>query len=111
MIFQMKKENYGFTEIIRTLEEKGLNKSKKGNPLSKSAINWLLHNVRYTGLYIYDRLSAKGANGRNGHLFKDEDEMIRIEGGLPQIIDKQTFDEVQELMIKNRKRNGGFHKK
>lgn len=111
LIFQMKKENYGYAEIIHSLEEKGLNKSKKGNPLSKSAINWLLHNERYTGLYVYDRLAAKGVNGRNGHEFKNEDEMIRIEGGMPQIIDQQTFDEVQEIMTKNRKRNGRFRKK
>lgn len=111
LIFQMKKENYGYAEIIRALEAKGLNKSKKGNTLSKSAINWMLHNERYTGVYIYDRLSAKGANGRNGHLFKPEEDMIRVEGGIPQIIEKDTFEAVQKIMATNKKTNGRFRLK
>lgn len=111
LIFKMKKENFGFAEIIRELEAKGLNKSKRGNTLSKSAINWMLHNERYTGVYVYDRLTAKGVNGRNGHLFKPEEDMIRIEGGMPQIIDKETFKTVQKIMTTNKKRNGRFRMK
>lgn len=71
----------------------------------------MLYNERYTGLYIYDRLAAKGVNGRNGHEFKNEDEMIRIEGGMPQIVDKHTLETVQKTMIQNRKRNGRFRMK
>ena len=110
-IFKMKAEGYGYGELIQALTRQGLNKSKKGGTLSKSAIHWMLNNPRYTGKYIYDRSSAKGPNGRNGHKFKSEEDTICIEGGVPQIIDKETFKSVQEILKRNKKKSGCFNTK
>lgn len=110
-IFKMKSEGYGYGELIHELTRQGLNKSKKGGKLSKSAIHWMLNNERYTGLYIYDRSAAKGPNGRNGHKFKNKEDTIRIEGGVPEIINKETFKNVQEILKRNKKKSGCFNTK
>ncbi|WP_186843520.1 recombinase family protein [Acetobacterium fimetarium] len=110
-IFKMKAEGYGYGELIQELNRQGLNQSKKGGTLSKSAINWMLHNERYTGMYVYDRSAAKGPRGRNGHKYKNEEDTIRIDGGVPQIIDKETFRNVQEILTKNKKKSGTFKTK
>lgn len=110
-IFKMKREGYGYGELIQELNRQGLNQSKKGGTLSKSAINWMLHNERYTGVYVYDRSAAKGPRGRNGHKYKNEEDTIRIDGGVPQIIDKETFRNVQEILKKNKEKSGSFKTK
>lgn len=63
-----------FADIARDLNARGL-KTKTGSDWSRSSFR-LLANERYTGVYIYDD--------------------IRIEGGIPQIVDKELFLDVQE---------------
>lgn len=71
------------TEIINWLNEQGIRTTKK-KPFSKSSLATLLHNEKYVGVYVY----------------KD---LVRVEGGVPAIIDKELFNKVQELMKVNRR--------
>lgn len=60
-------------------------------------------NEKYTGVYIYNRAASKDANGkRNSHKFKSAENIIRIEGGVPQIISREKFDAVQKILKKRR---------
>lgn len=70
-------------EIIDWLNEQGIRTTKK-KPFSKSSLATLLHNEKYLGIYIY----------------KD---IVREEGGMPAIIDRELFDKVQGLMKINRR--------
>ncbi|MDU5021903.1 recombinase family protein [Paraclostridium sordellii] len=64
----------------------------------------------YTGVYVFNKTQRKGVNGkRNGHKQKDDSEIIKIEDGMPQIIDKKVFQQAQEMM-KKRKKSPGAHK-
>ena len=73
--------------IAEDLNRRGL-RTRKGAPWNRSSFNVLLHNERYTGVYIY----------------QDK----RIEGGIPQIIDRETFDAVQHaLRTKSNPRGSG----
>jgi DNA invertase Pin-like site-specific DNA recombinase len=58
-------------------------KSSKGAAFNKNSMHTLLKNEKYLGIYIYGG--------------------VRTEGGMPQIIDKELFDKVQEKMIQNKK--------
>lgn len=70
-------------EIIQWLNEQGIRTTKK-KPFSKSSLAKLLHNEKYIGVYTYG-------------------DAVRVEDGMPAIIDKGTFDKVQSLMKVNRR--------
>lgn len=63
--------------IIDLMNQRGL-KTSRGNPYSRTSLVKLLRNERYTGVYIFRE--------------------IRIEGGMPQIIEKDLFERVQKRM-------------
>ena len=63
--------------IADDLNRRGF-RTKTGARWGRSSFNVLLHNERYTGVYIYQD--------------------TRIEGGVPQIVDRETFDAVQHVL-------------
>ena len=66
-----------FVEIQDDFNKRGL-KTKKGNSWGKSSFSKILHNERYTGVYIFND--------------------IRIEGGMPILVERNLFDQVQKIM-------------
>ena len=82
-IFERYAEGQTEFEIIRWLNEQGIRTTKK-KPFSKSSLATLLHNEKYIGVYAY----------------KD---LVRVEDGIPAIVDKDLFEKVQELMKVNRR--------
>lgn len=74
-------------DIARDLNARGIKTSRKGS-WGKNSFHVMLSNERYTGVYIWGD--------------------IRTPGGMPQIIEREVFDEVQRMMktsktIKGRK--------
>ena len=89
----------GYGEIINEMRVRGY-KTKRGEDFRKNSLFSILKNEKYTGVYIYNRLAPKDADGRrNAHKFKSDDEIIRIEGGQPQIISNEDFEQVQKKML------------
>ena len=108
MIFKLRSNHYTYKEILRTLEHHGLNHNKVGKPIAKTALLSILRNEKYTGTFVFNKSAAKDKHGhRNGHRTKDADEIIRIPGGCPQIIDDITFNIIQKIG-KNTKNNKGI---
>lgn len=106
VIFDMYGNGHGYTEIIDTLHHMGF-KTKFGNDFKKNSLYGILTNPKYQGIYTYNRSSAKDSEGRrNSHLYKDEEEIISIEDGCPQIIDRALYAKVQALMSEH-KHTGG----
>lgn len=102
-IYKMYDADMGYSVIIQWLKEHGY-KTRKGNDFSKSAINSILKNEKYAGIYTYDKTAAKNEAGkRNSHKYKDT--YIRIEGGCPAIIDMELFERVQKKMADRKHRN------
>lgn len=66
-----------FIDIARDLNARGI-KTSRGREWGKCSFHTILKNERYTGVYIYDT--------------------VRIEGGVPQIISKELFYKVQEVL-------------
>ena len=109
IIFDMYINGYSYSNIIDKLNDLGY-KTKRGNKFGKNSLHGILSNEKYTGVYVFNKTQRKGINGkRNGHKQKSEDEIIKVEGGMPQIIGKDIFIQAQEMMQK-RKKAPGSHK-
>lgn len=83
MVFDMYASGKTVTEIISHLNTLGL-RTNKNKPFTNNSLEKMLKNDKYTGVYRY----------------KDE---VCVEGGIPAIIDKKTFERVQELLKINRR--------
>ncbi len=81
-IFEMYTQGMSTRAIAKHFELIGFRNSR-GRSITHSNIREILKNERYTGVYIY----------------KD---LIREEGVIPPIIDKETFQKAQETMDRNR---------
>ena len=65
-------------DIISDFNRRGMT-TKTGKPFCKESFDKILHNERYTGVYIWHT--------------------TRVEGGIPAIISKEDFDAVQSLLF------------
>ncbi len=88
-IFRRVRCGDNYIDIANDLNARGL-KTRQGNPWNKGSFHIMLKSERYIGVYTY----------------KD----LRIEGGNPAIIDRETFMEVQKIVadktrIRGRKRS------
>ncbi len=95
--FEMKANGKSYGDIAEYLNGIGA-RSKAGKKFTKNSFHDLFKNEKYKGVYIYDRAAAKVGGKRNNHATKSEDEIIRIEGGMPQIVDEETWDYVNHMM-------------
>lgn len=81
-IFEMYTNGYLMADIIRYLNNRNVKTATSGE-FNKNSIRNILLNKRYIGIYTY--------NGKD------------TIGGIPRIIDDDTFNKVQEKMFKNKK--------
>lgn len=102
LIFKCYLEGFTYLDILKELNRLGY-KTKKGTEFSKSGINKILSNEKYCGTYVFNQYVNKNPDGkRNSTIKKSEDEIIRIEDGMPAIISKEDFEAVQKIMIQNK---------
>ena len=85
--------------------------TRKGNSFSPTTINTMLHNEKYQGTYVYNRTVPQPKRGKRTNASRPDDEILRIPDGIPAIIDKQLFRDVQ-ISLERRgqqsaKRSGG----
>ena len=111
IIFEMFDNGHGYSEIINYLNDNGY-KTKKGCIFGKNSLYEILGNEKYTGTFVYNKASGKDFNHqRNNHSYKAYDEMIRVENGCPQIIEKELFESVQKRRENNKRNAGRYHSK
>ena len=111
LIFKRYLEGAGYISIIKELNERGY-KTKRGAAFGKNSLYEILRNEKYTGTYIYNLTASKNTNGKfNRHKSKPEDEVIRVEGGVPQIISKEDFEKVQQKMKERQRKTATFKAK
>lgn len=78
-IYRMYADGMNTTEIVAVLNARGL-KTSRGARYNKNSLHTILRNERYAGVYIW----------------KD----VRVDGGIPAIISRELFEEVQERLKK-----------
>lgn len=109
IIFDMFLNDYGYTKIRDALNSQGFY-TKRGGPFGKNSLHEILRNEKYTGTYVYNRLSSKSASGKyNRHKYKSPEEIIRIPNCFPAIISKEDYDAVQRK-FKKRQHKGARNK-
>lgn len=102
LIFEEAKNGSGYSDIISKLNSKGW-KTKAGKPFGKNSILSILTNEKYKGVYVFNKASPADSNGkRNSHKYKNDDEIIRIPGGIPRIVSDEVFDTVNERLRKRK---------
>ena len=83
LIFDKYAEGETISQITEYLNEQGI-RTTRGKPFTKNSLTALLKNEKYIGIYAY----------------KD---LVRVEGGVPTIVEKTVFDKVQEMLKINRR--------
>jgi Site-specific recombinases, DNA invertase Pin homologs len=98
-IFHKIADGWSYVEVLRYLDETG-KRNRKGNKFGKNSIHDMLRNERYTGTYIFNKSPRRDnlTGKRTSRIKKPDEEIIRIENGMPQIIDRETWDKVQRIM-------------
>ena len=84
-IFDLYANGKSMRQVVDVMNEKGY-RTSKGKPFRIGSLDTILVNKKYIGIYQY--------------------EDIVIEGGVPQIIDKEVFDKVQTMLKKNKRQSG-----
>lgn len=111
LIFKLYLEGYGYTHIIGQLNKKGY-KTKRGASFGRNSLYEILRNEKYSGVYVYNLSASKNAEGKfNRHKSKPDDEVIRVDGGVPQIIPTDDFQKVQKIMKARQRKTAAFKAK
>ena len=101
-IFTMFLGCYSYTAIAKTLNDAG-HTTKVGGKFTKNSFCSILRQEKYVGTYRWNRASSKfrnaeGIKQRNSHRSKPEEEIVKIPGGCPAIIDPETFQKAQKRL-------------
>lgn len=92
LIFKMFSEGFGYDKIINELNLQGF-KTKSGKHFAHNSLHNIIRNEKYTGVFIFNKLVSKDMDGkRNGNAYKEPEEIIRVEGAVPEIISKEEFE-------------------
>lgn len=111
LIFDRYANGYSYDEILSELRSKNLY-TKKGNYFGKNSLYNILTNEKYTGTYVFNKSSSRDMfNRRNTHKYKDDESIIKVPNGCPQIIDTDTFNAVQKRIEENKKTGGQYNTK
>ena len=95
--YEMKASGRSYMEIADYLNSIGA-KSKRGGRFTKHSFHDLFKNEKYKGVYVYNRTESKIAGKRNNHKNKADDDIIRIEDGIPRIISDELWNKVNRQM-------------
>lgn len=98
-IFDAALNRRGFTDILQELERNGV-RGKRGKPLKYTQLYEILRNEKYMGVYAYSVQEEKNRSKR-----REKPNAIKVDGAIPAIIDRKTFEEVQKIMSE-RKQTG-----
>ena len=111
LIFERFANGYSYDEIITELNAKK-HYTKYGNTFKRNSLYSILTNEKYSGVYVYNKSSSKDMFGkRNTHLYKDDEAIIRVPNGCPQIVDIDTFNKVQKRIAENKHLTGYYNAK
>lgn len=95
-IFKMVIKGFSYRDIATYLNKKGY--TKRGRPWNHSLTD-ILRNEKYRGIYTWNKREGKARlEKKTNRVMKPEDQIVRIPGGCPQIVDDRTFDRVQEIL-------------
>ncbi len=93
-VFEMFAKGHSYREITKYLNETLKVETRKGKPWSSSTVFDMLHQEKYGGIYTFRRTSK-----HNSHAHRRD--IIRVEGVMPAIVDRKTFEAVRARFSSN----------
>lgn len=98
IIYNMLYNGYGYGQVIKKLNALGY-RTKRGGHFGKNSLRDLITNERYKGVFVYNKHSRSkiSPQKKSSREYNDESEIIRIEGGCPQIVSKKVWDRVNKV--------------
>ena len=112
LIFKMYIEGSGYSAIIDKLSELDYT-SKFGRTIGKSSLSNLLENEKYIGIYTFNMSASRSSLKTKDYTGskKPEDQIIRVENGIPAIISKKDFEKAKARKALNKKATATFKAK
>ena len=103
-LFDAASARKGFKPILEEMQAAGIT-GKRGKIIKYTQVYEILHNEKYTGVYLYSPQEERQRKER-----RDKPHAIRIENALPVIISRAQFKEVQKIMSERKQagRKGGY---
>lgn len=96
-LYEMVTHGYTLKQIAAALTDQGYYR-RDGKPFHVVGLSRMLHNEKYAGTYIFNQRREVKRNGKVIQIPNPESEIIRIEGGMPAIVTRELYDEVQTIM-------------
>ena len=111
LIFKLFLDGKTYSEIISILNAAGY-RTKCNRLFSRNSLYEILRNEKYKGIFVYNKTQSRDeiTGKRSGHRYKSEDEVIRINGVVPQLISPEDWDVAQSI-LNNRKKAYGNNAK
>ncbi|HEY5557763.1 recombinase family protein [Acetobacterium sp.] len=109
-IYELYLNDYGYLEIVEHLNANS-RQTKRGKPFGKNSLYEILKNEKYIGYYIYNKVKNRRIYGANNHNYKNAEDIIRIAGGVPQIITNEQWKKAREKMERNRRKAAQYKTK
>lgn len=81
-----------YRPLIEEMSSLGIT-GKRGKPIKHSQIGEILRNEKYTGTFVYSAVEEK-----DRMLRRSKPNAIRVENAFPAIVDRETFQRVQEII-------------
>lgn len=93
-----------YREIIQRLNAEG-RRTKSGGTFGSNSLHDLLKNEKYIGVLTYGRTQKRPDGSRNSHAVAST--VMRMEDMIPAIVDRETWDTVQEKLMANKRKQAG----
>ena len=101
MIFDMYAQGKAYSDILAEVRKTGVT-GKMGQPIENNTLHYILKNPRYTGTYIMFEYEMRHMHKWVGRK-NDEQDVIRLDNAIPQIVPEETWNAVQSRMKSNKK--------
>lgn len=99
--FELYADGYTYKYVLDRLNLKGI-VGRHGKPMNVNSLYYMFKNKRYAGTYIWNEYTFQCMRKYIGR--KENSRMVKIDDAIPAIVDKETFDRVQERLETNRSR-------
>lgn len=104
LIYSLFLEGKSYTEIIAEINSLGY-RTKRNRLFTRNSLYEIFRNEKYTGTFIYNKMESRDefSGVRSRHKYKPENEIIKVENMIPEIISKEDWKSVQTILNRRKK--------
>lgn len=78
-------------------------RNKYGGVFKSAVVSDMIKNEKYKGVYIYNQFKRQKINGITKDIKQSENEIIRVEGGIPAIVSEELWEAANSMNQKTKK--------